>query len=134
MWPLSCLWCDGFMRAVKVNNMAPTDSGAWGIADTVSAAGGVIYLFLGLWLIPARRTFDGFVVLLATGVSLAPLIMILIDPLFQKLSTRFFGFEHPVYLLQIVVTEARITLWWAAFVAAAYLVKDFFVTSEAAGA
>jgi hypothetical protein len=101
-----------------------TESGAWGFADTASAACGVLYLFFGLWLIPSRRNFDGVVVLLATGVSLAPLLMILIDPLFQKLSAHFFG--HPIYLLQIVVTEARITLWWAAFVAAAYLVKDFF--------
>src|ERR1700738_4424789 len=107
--------------------MGPSDAGAWGTGDTVSAAGGVIYLVLGLWRIPARRTFEGFVVLLATGVSLAPLMMILIDPLVQKVSSGIFGVSHPVHLIEIVVTEARITLWWAAAVAAAYLVKDLFI-------
>jgi hypothetical protein len=80
-----------------------------------------------LWRIPARRTFDGFVVLLATGVSLAPLMMILVDPLVQKISSGILGVSHPVHLIGIVITEARITLWWAAAVAAAYLVKDLFI-------
>jgi hypothetical protein len=111
----------------QINNMDHTDAGGWGTGDTVAVAGGIIYLILGLCRLPARRTFDGFVVLLATGVSLAPLVMILIDPLFQNISTRVFGIQHPTHLIEIVVTEARITLWWASAVAAAYLVKEFFI-------
>jgi hypothetical protein len=104
----------------------PSDSGAWGIGDTASAAGGILYLVVGLLRIPARRTFDGFVVLLATGVSLTPLIMILVDPIVQNFTMRLLGNQHPPHLIETVTSESRITLWWACAVAAAYLVKELF--------
>ena len=106
--------------------MGHSDTGAWGAGDTISAAGGVIYLILGWYLLPARRTFEGLAVFLATGVSLAPLILILIDPLVQFIYAHVLGVEHSPHLIEIVLTEARITLWWASFMAAAYLVKDLF--------
>jgi len=105
--------------------MGHSEPGAWGVGDTISVAGGVIYLILAWRRLPARRNFEGFTVFLATGVSLAPLILILVDPIVQSVS-HLLGIEHPPHLIEIVVTEARITLWWASGVAAAYLVKDLF--------
>ena len=102
-----------------------SDPGAWGTGDSASVAGGVIYLGIGWWRIPTRRNFDGFVVLLATGISVAPLLMILVDPLVQKVAEGW-GVAHPVHVIELVVNESRITLWWAAGVAAAYLTKDLF--------
>jgi hypothetical protein len=71
------------MAAMKVNTMGHSEPGAWGVGDTISVAGGVIYLILAWRRLPARRNFEGFTVFLATGVSLAPLILILVDRLFN---------------------------------------------------
>ena len=76
--------------------MGHSDAGAWGAGDTISAAGGVIYLILGWYLLPARRTFEGLAVFLATGVSLAPSILILIDPSVQFVYAHVLGVKHPL--------------------------------------
>jgi hypothetical protein len=78
---------------------------------------GVLVLLSGLALTPKHRTVQAATVLLATGISLGPLLMIIIDPLAQA-----FGFQPR--LLGLVLAEGRATLWWAAAVASLYLVRD----------
>lgn len=91
----------------------------WGTGDVVAICVGVSYLPIALWFLPARRTAEGAGLLLATGISLGPLLMILFDPFLQLTGSG-------VSLLDIVVKEGRATLWWAAAVATIHLVKELF--------
>jgi hypothetical protein len=95
-----------------MNNPAP-----WGEGDLISIAIGILVLVLGLIFVAKHRTVQAATVLLATGISLGPLLLIVLDPLAQELgySTR---------LLAIVLAEGRATLWWAASVASLYLIRD----------
>ena len=90
----------------------------WGTGDVVAVCVGVVYLPVGLRLVPARRTAEGAGLLLATGISLGPLLMILLDPFMQLLGLS-------ISLLEVVIKEGRATLWWAA-VATIHLVKELF--------
>lgn len=56
-------------------------------------------------------------VVLASGMSLGPLILIILDPL-----SATFGVTSS--LLEIVLSEGRATLWRAAVVAPLYVVRD----------
>jgi hypothetical protein len=86
----------------------------------------VIYLPLGLWLVPARRNAEGARILVATGISLGPLLMILIDPFVHLAGLHGIQLLSGVHLLNIVIAEDRATLWWAALVATIYLLKELF--------
>jgi hypothetical protein len=89
----------------------------WGTGDLISIAIGVIVLASGLIVAEKNRNVQSATILLATGISLGPLLLIIFDPVGQELgySTR---------LLSIVLNEGRTTLWWAACVATLYLVRD----------
>jgi hypothetical protein len=77
----------------------------------------VVVLILGLSIAPKHRTIQAATVLLATGISLGPLVLIIFDPIAQELG-------YGTRLLSIVLSEGRATLWWAAAVASLYLVRD----------
>jgi hypothetical protein len=89
----------------------------WGIGDLVSIATGLIVLGLCLCFRPRHRNIPDATVALASGMSLGPLLLIIFDPVTQLLGTRTRFFE-------IVISEGRATLWWAAVVAALYVVRD----------
>jgi hypothetical protein len=89
----------------------------WGEGDLISIAIGVIVLMSGLIFAKKHRTVQAATVLLATGISLGPLLLILLDPVGQEL-----GYE--TRLLGIALQEGRATLWWAAAVAILNLVRD----------
>ncbi len=65
-----------------------------------------------------HRTAQGATVVLASGISLGPLLLILADPF-----AAYPGFGS---LLKVVLAEGRATLWWAAAVAAIYVLRDLF--------
>ncbi len=96
----------------------------WGAGDIVAICAAVIYLPLGLWLLPARRSAEGAGWLLATGISLGPLSMIVLDPFLQLAGSK-------LSLLNIVMNEGRATLWWAAAVATMHLVSELFAGASA---
>jgi hypothetical protein len=96
----------------------------WGTGDIVAICVGAIYLPLGLWLLPVRRTAEGAGLLLATGISLGPLLMIVCDPFVQV-------FGGSLSLLNIVMQEGRATLWWASAVATIHLVRELFSSASA---
>jgi hypothetical protein len=89
----------------------------WGAGDLISIATGIVVLVLGLVFVERRRNFQSAAVLLGTGISLGPLLLIVFDPVAQI-------FGYGTSLLSIVLNEGRTTLWWAAFVASLYLVRD----------
>ncbi len=89
----------------------------WGAGVLISICLGLIVLIVGLAIAEKNRNVQSATVLLATGISLGPLLLIIFDPLGQEL-----GFQ--TRLLSIVLSEGRATLWWAACVASLYLVRD----------
>jgi hypothetical protein len=97
--------------------MTPNDATPWGTGDLISIAIGIIVLLTGLLVAKKNRNVQAATVLLATGISLGPLLLIIADPLGQELG-------YNTRLLSIVLTEGRATLWWAAAVATLYLLRD----------
>jgi hypothetical protein len=93
------------------------DAPPWGEGDLISILIGLIVLIFGLMVAEKNRNVQSATVLLATGISLGPLLLIILDPLGQELGYR-------TRLLTIVLSEGRATLWWAACVASLYLVQD----------
>jgi hypothetical protein len=91
----------------------------WGEGDLISITVGVLVLLFGLIFVKKHRNIQSATILLATGISLGPLLLIIFDPVGQELgySTR---------LLSIVLAEGRATLWWSAAVASLYLIRDIF--------
>jgi hypothetical protein len=89
----------------------------WATGDLISIAVGLIVLLFGLCTNPRHRSVQAATVLLATGISLGPLILIIFDPFAQTIG-------YTPRLLTIVLDEGRATLWWAAVVATLYLVRD----------
>ena len=89
----------------------------WSTGDVVEILTALAYVVVGLWLNKANRKFDRIAVLLGTGLSLGPLLLIVADPLLQVL-----GLE--LNLVQLVVLQARAVLWWGAAVAVLYIMKD----------
>jgi hypothetical protein len=55
---------------------------------------------------------DTLVGLMSGALSIGPLLMIVFDPLFKNIS-----YTQSIDLLQIILSESRITLWFAAFLA-----------------
>ena len=97
----------------------------WTVGDIVSVIGAVPYAPLGRVIQPRYRNPRGLVELLGTGLSLATLMLVLLDPFRQML-----GFTTS--LLAIALDEGRATLWLSAAVAAIYLVKDGLVQPKGA--
>lgn len=67
--------------------------------------------------------------LLAAGLSLAPLLLILVDPLVQATGLSNGPIAESLglkghSLLELVVGEGRAMLWWAAAVASVYVIRD----------
>jgi hypothetical protein len=91
----------------------------WGAGDLFSIATGLFVLTLCLCLRPAHRTIPAASVALANGLSLGPLLLIILDPIAQV--TGLSG-----SLLEIVLSQGRVTLWWAAVVASLYVSRDLF--------
>ena len=89
----------------------------WGAGDLFSILVGLVMLLLCLYLQPSRRNVPAATVVLASGMSLGPLLLIILDPIAQ--TSGLSG-----SLLEIVLSEGRATLWWAAVVAALYVVRD----------
>lgn len=92
--------------------------GNWGNVDLFSIGLGLLVLTGFLAFRKKHRTTQGATALLASGISLGPLLLILVDPLAQLA-----GFHG---LLAAVLAEGRATLWWAAAVAALYVLRELF--------
>ncbi|MCB8880954.1 hypothetical protein ACELLULO517_11975 [Acidisoma cellulosilytica] len=90
----------------------------WGIVDLLSIGIGVLVLMVFLATRKKCRTMQGVTALLASGISLGPLLLILADPFAQLL-----GFRG---LLEAALAQGRVTLWWAAAVATLYVVRGLF--------
>ena len=90
---------------------------AWGAGDLFSIATGIIVLVLCLCLKPRHRTVPAASVALASGLSLGPLPLIILDPIAQAA-----GLSGS--LLEIVLSQGRVTLRWAAVVASLYVSRD----------
>ena len=86
----------------------------FGLGDLVSIGTAVIFLLAGL-LRPANRTPDRFALFLANGLSFGTMAMVLISPAFQVAGAK-------TNLLEVAFKDGKLTLWWAAAVAAANLV------------
>ena len=91
----------------------------WGTVDLFAICTGVMALLCGIAFNSQRRNIPQATVLLATGISLGPLLLIVIDPLAQYLG-------YPNRLIALVLSEGRATLWWACSVAVLYLLRDIF--------
>lgn len=102
------------------NAPSPGNLGAaeWGSVDLFSITLGVGIVIFFLLINKKHRDTQKIIVLLASGISLGPLLLILLDPLAQFLS---YG-----SLLAPVLAEGRATLWWAAAVATLYVLRDLF--------
>ncbi|UEM21707.1 hypothetical protein JL100_002740 [Skermanella mucosa] len=92
----------------------------WGKGELISLLFGVSFVFFGLLLHRKVLSRDKVFGLAANGLTLGPLVMIVFDPLNKYLMLV------DLDLLQIAVTEARLTLWWAALVAAVNMLLTLF--------
>jgi len=88
----------------------------WGIGDLISIVTGLVVLGFCLCFRARYRNIPNATVALASGMSLGPLLLIIFDPVAQL-------FDMSESLLGIVISEGRATLWWAAVVAALYVIK-----------
>ena len=91
----------------------------WGAGDLFSIFIGMAVLMVCLCLQPRHRSVPSATVILASGMSLGPLLLIAIDPITESLGLTG-------SLLQLVLDEGRATLWWAAIVAGLYVIRDLF--------
>jgi hypothetical protein len=87
----------------------------WGVGDLFSIGVGLLVLGVCLGFVPRHRNVRSVSAVLASGMSLGPLLLIILDPLAELLG---------VGLLKIVLEQSRATLWWAAVVASLYVVRD----------
>lgn len=103
---------------------------SWAKADIFSIAVAVVVSVFFLATRPKHRSAQGFVTLLGTGLSLGPLLLILLDPAVQYFGlgsyswAAFLGLHSGDSLLELVIKEGRTILWWGSFVALIYVVKD----------
>ena len=91
----------------------------WGAGDLFSICVGIAVLMACLCLQPRHRSVPAATVIIASGMSLGPLLLIAIDPITESLGLTG-------SLLDVVLSEGRATLWWAAIVAALYVIRDLF--------
>lgn len=89
---------------------------AWSKGDTLSILVGFTIACIVSMLRKKARTRDRFLLNFATGTAIGPLFLILLAPLNQ-----FFGAGLPD-TFEIVITDARITLYWAALYSFVYLI------------
>lgn len=86
----------------------------FGVGDLVSIGSAVLFLLIGL-LRPANRRPDRIVLFLANGLAFGTMALVLVSPVFQLAGVK-------ANLLDIAVREEKLTLWWAAAVAAVNLI------------
>jgi hypothetical protein len=104
----------------------------WGKADTFSISVALVVCLFFLAVRRKHRSAQGFVTLLGTGLSLGPLLLILLDPVVQYFGLGTYSWAasiglHPGdSLLELVIREGRAILWWGSGVALIYIVKDLF--------
>lgn len=87
----------------------------FGVGDLVSIGTAVVFVLLGL-LKPVNRTAERILLFLANGLSFGTMLLVLLSPLFQLAGVR-------ANLLDIAVKEEKLTLWWAAAVAAINIIR-----------
>ena len=91
-------------------------SHAWGLADEISVATGMIVMAAGM-AIPKNRTRERAALLLANGIALGPLLLIMLSPVVGYFSPN-------MDLLEIAMSEGKATVFWAAAYASIQLVRD----------
>ena len=93
----------------------------WNIGDMISLAiGGTFCLAVSLLRRTARNR-DSVIQNFSTGIAIGPIALILFSPLGAVLDA--YGHGH-VDLLKIATEQGRVTLVFAAFIAAIYLVDS----------
>ena len=92
----------------------------WENGELISLVFGVIFVFVGMLLHRKELSRDKVFGLAANGLTMGPLLMIVLDPL-----NKYIG-AVDMDLLQAAISEARLTLWWAALVAAVNMVLTLF--------
>jgi predicted Kef-type K+ transport protein len=102
---------------------APPISWDWSAADIVAIASAVTYTLVAVALKPDKRTLEDIGGHISVGISLGPLLMIVFDPVARL--TGYFS----VSWLELVLTEGRMVLWWAAAIATLRLVWPLFSKS-----
>lgn len=100
----------------------------WGNGELISLVFGVIFVFVGMLLHRKELSRDRVFGLAANGLTMGPLLMIVLDPL-----NKYIGVVD-MDLLQAAISEARLTLWWAALVAAVNMVLTLFPSAPTATA
>lgn len=86
----------------------------FGIGDLVSIGTAVVFVIVGVFK-PANRSPDRIVLFLANGLAFGTMALVLLSPVFQIAGVK-------ISLLDIAVKEEKLTLWWAAAVAAVNLI------------
>jgi hypothetical protein len=89
----------------------------WGPGDLFSIFTGLVVLLFCLYWQPRHRTVPAATVILASGMSLGPLLLIALDPITESLGITG-------SLLDVVLNEGRATLWRASIVTALCVVRD----------
>jgi hypothetical protein len=117
------------LNQAEVVSHAVATSYAWGKGDLISIVFAVAVLVIFTAIRKKHRTGQGVTVLLAAGLSLGPLLLILLDPIVQVTGLSNGPIAESLglkgrSLLELVVGEGRTTLWWAAAVAAVYVIRD----------
>lgn len=91
---------------------------AWGRGDLYTLFVAVIVFAIGCFVHRAAIKAKGFDSvdmlggLMASGLTVGPLLMIIADPF-----TKYLGLFEGIDLLTTVMNEARVTLWFACFLA-----------------
>jgi hypothetical protein len=98
----------------------------WGNGELISLVFGVIFVFVGMLLHRRELSRDKVFGLAANGLTMGPLLMIVLDPL-----NKYIGVVD-MDLLQAAISEARLTLWWAALVAAVNMVLTLLPSTSPA--
>lgn len=87
----------------------------FGVGDLVSIGAALVFLLVGV-IRPQNRTRERMALFLANGLSFGTMAMVLVSPAFQVAGAK-------ANLLEIAFKDGKLTLWWAAAVAAANLIR-----------
>ncbi|NUB24314.1 hypothetical protein [Azospirillum brasilense] len=108
---------DAGSGAAAVAQAAVVPAFVWGKGELISIGFGIIFILAGSAINRKGLDVERLTTFMSNGIAFGPLVMIAVDPANQWWQLA------SIDLFKVAMSEARVTMWWAAVMASFYMLR-----------